>query len=234
MKIMGQVFLLKTGNGTFVLMRYLLSITLWMAFQWNASAQFVTGSYGGSRQVVDAAIDFQGQETDTNMAFTFYSIPHFSRTNTMGAITGYVITQTDSLEGMETSYFEALGKRVAIRTKLTENKKHVRSSQEFTFERGSFHDVMGDTVIAGWTCKRAKWISMDQSESNFSGWYAQELPYHLANRYNGLSGMPMKFYFNQDQITCLYERSYASREWPIRTLFELIPEHELIESPNQN
>jgi hypothetical protein len=231
---MGQFFTLKTGNGTFVLMRFLMLIALCLTFQWNAYAQFEIGSLSGSIQVVEAPSHLLGQETNINLAFTYYSMPHFSRTNSMSAYTGYMIAQTDSLQGIETVYFEALGKRVAIRTKLAEKKNHVISSQEFGFERGSFHEVKGDTVIAGWPCKKAEWISMDQPLERVSVWYAPDIPCQMSDRYKGLAGMPMKFYFHQDQIRYLYEISYVSSECPDKAIFEPIPEHELLELPNQN
>jgi hypothetical protein len=228
---MGSSFVLKSGNDTFVFMRCLMLIAFWMTFHRNAGAQFSTGSFAGSIQVVVAPIGILGQETAPNLAFAFYSMPHFSRTNSMSEYTGYMIAQTDSLLGIETVYFEALGKRVALRTKLTPDREPAMGGQEFLFEHGSFHEVLGDTVIAGWHCKKAEWIAMDQLEKHVSVWYAQDIPCQLKDRYKGLSGMPMKFYFQQNQILYLYEISNVSSECPDKALFEPIPDHELIESP---
>jgi hypothetical protein len=212
-------------------MKSLFSVAvLFYTLAMTGSAQHRTGSYAGGLKVIGTDIDLGGQEQALNMQFTIFNKPHFSRCNFIVPAMGYVVVQTDSLNNEEVSYFEAMGKKIAMRSKPKGTTTAVQGPSQFAFERGGFVLAEGDTIIAQHACKRAIWHETGHPENNLAVWYAVSVPCALKERYIGLPGMPMYFVFYQDHLTVRYEITQVSDEAPEASYFEPLPDHEWMEA----
>ena len=194
-------------------------------------SQHRTGSYAGGLKVIGTDIDLGGQEQVLNMQFTIFNKPYVSRCNFIVPTMGYVVVQTDSLKNEEVSYFEAMGKKIAMRSKPKKGPSAVESSAQFAFERGRFELAEGDTIIAKHPCKKAIWRENEMPNNTLSVWYAVNVPCALKERYINLPGMPMYFVFYQDHLTVRYEITQVSDEAPDPSYFDPLPDHEWMEEP---